>query len=142
MTIEELNKIKEEIIIQYNNELKQKENTNNPNIIDEELKYIKNEIDKIDELIKIYAVDDIEYRVMKLERLYMQIMTEKNKTAFLNLTPEEEFNIFNNVFPSNWSFEVPIDKKLEYLEKAICTSKMINQIQSKTITRTKIDSNN
>ena len=130
MNIEELNKIKEEIIMQYNSELKQKENTNNPNIIDEELKYIKNEIDKIDELIKIYAVDDIEYRVMKLERLYMQIMSEKTKEEFLNLTPEEEFNIFNNLFPKKWSFEVPINQKLDYLEKAICTNKMISQIQS------------
>ena len=138
MDVNELKKIKEEMIIQYNNELKKKEI--GPEY--EELKYIKSEIDKVDELIDIYKIEDIEYRVMKLERLYMQIMTEKNKTAFLNLTPEEEFNIFNNVFPSNWSFEVPIDKKLEYLEKAICTSKMINQIQSKTITRTKIDSNN
>ena len=127
MNKNELKKIKEEMIIQYNDELKKKENTYQSDLEYEELKYIKKEIDKIDELIDIYTIENTEYRVMRLERLYMQIMTEKNKDDFLNLTPEEEFNIFNNVFPSNWSFEVPIDKKLEYLEKAICTSKMISQ---------------
>ncbi len=142
MDVNELKKIKEEMIIQYNDELKKKENTYQSDLEYEELKYIKKEIDKIDELIDIYTIENTEYRVMRLERLYMQIMTEKNKDDFLNLTPEEEFNIFNNVFPSNWSFEVPIDKKLEYLEKAICTSKMISQIQSKKIILTKIDTSN
>ena len=129
MDVEKLKEVKEEIILQYNNELKQKENTNDQELIDEELKYIKKEIDKVDELINIYKVEDIEYRVMKLERLYMQIITEKTKEEISNLTPDEEFNIFNNVFPNNWSFAVPIDKKLEYLEQAICTNKMISQIQ-------------
>ena len=129
MEIKELFKLKEEVLLKYNDELKQKDKSGNSNAIDEALNQIKKELDKIDELINIYKVDDIEYKVMKLERLYMQIMTEKTKEEFSNLTQEEEFNIFNNVFPKNWSFKVPINQKLEYLEKAICTNKLISQIE-------------
>ena len=84
MELAELIKIKEQIIEKYNSELRERNLSNQKEAFDEELKSIKREIDKVDELIEIYKHQDIEYRVMKLERLYMQITAEMTKEDFLD----------------------------------------------------------
>ena len=122
MELEELKKIKEQIIEKYNNELKERERSNQKDIFDEELKFIKREIGKVEELIDIYKYQDIEYRVMRLERLYMRTITEKSKEEFSRLTEDEEFEIFDELFPDNWPYIFSSEKKEEYLKEAICTN--------------------
>ena len=128
MELAELIKIKEQIIEKYNSELRERNLSNQKEAFDEELKSIKREIDKVDELIEIYKHQDIEYRVMKLERLYMQIIAEMTKEAFSRLTEEEEFDIFDELFPDNWPYHYTLEKKEEYLKEAICTNKEIKYI--------------
>lgn len=122
MELDELKRIKEKIIEQYNKELKERSLSNQKDIFDEELKSMKKEIDKVEELIEIYKHQDIEYRVMKLERLYMQIISEMTKEEFSRLTEEKEFDIFDELFPDNWPYHLPLEKKEEYLKEAICTN--------------------
>ena len=130
MEMDELKKIREHIILKYNNELKEKELSDGKELFDEELRYIKKELDKVDELIDIYNNPDIDYRVMRLEILYMQLVSDMSKEDFSKLTVDEEFDIFNANFPNNWSYAFSIEKKLEYLEEAVCSNKSLNQICS------------
>ena len=128
MELEELKKIKEQIIAKYNEELNEKNSSNQKELFDEELKSIKREIDKVDELIEIYKHQNIEYRVMKLERLYMQLITEMSKEEFSRLTEDEEFDIFDELFPDNWPYHFSLENKEEYLKEAICTNKALKHI--------------
>ncbi len=130
MNVDDLKDLRKEIMEIYDEEKKLKEDNKKDKLLDKELEYLKNEIDKVDTLIEIYKDENIDYRLMKLERLYMQIMSEMSEKEFSKLSYDEEVDVFDRFFPDRWSFAVPIEKKLEYLEEAICTNKMLDQICS------------
>ena len=127
MDIKDLKDLKKEIVDIYNSE-KNLRNKSNSNLMDEELKHIENEIDKVDSLIEIYSDDNIKFRVMMLERLYMRIMTEMTKKQFDEVSIDDEVDIYNNLFPDAWVLSVSLEKKQEYLEEAICNNKTLEQI--------------
>ena len=129
MDVNELKKLKKEILDVYNNE-KNLKNNDNANLIDEELEQIKNEIDKIDSLIEIYQDNNIKFRVMMLERLYMRVMTKKSKEEFDKLSMDDEIEIYDKLFPDTWVLSLSLEKKQEYLEMAICDNKTLFQICS------------
>ena len=140
MDVNELKELKKEIMLKYNEDKKTRDNNGQSDLINKRLEYIKKEIDKVDSLINIYNVDDIEYRVMKLERLYMRLMNGMTDKEFSSITREEEFKLFNDLFPEKWSFSFSIDEKLKYLEEAISSNRIINQIISSKFTKYKKNS--
>ena len=118
MNVEDFNTVKNEILKIYND---QKSFLNS-----DETNALKKEIYKLDSFIDIYQRDDIDYRVMRLERLYMQNVMDKTEEEFSNLSIEEKADIFTKLFPENWVYEVSMNDKYDYLEKAIIENKIIH----------------
>ena len=54
-------------------------------------------------------------------------MTMEN---FSKLPYDEEVDIFDRFFPDRWSFAFTLKDKLKYLEEAICTNKLLDQVCS------------
>ena len=118
MNVEDFKTVKNEILKIYND---QKSFLNS-----DETNALKKEIYKLDSFIDIYQRDDIDYRVMRLERLYMQNVMDKTEEEFSNLSIEEKADIFTKLFPENWVYEVSMNDKYDYLEKAIIENKIIH----------------
>ena len=118
MNVEEFKNIRDELLKIYNN---QKSFLNS-----DETKAFNKEIYKLNSFIDIYQKDDIEYRVMRLERLYMQNVMDKTEEEFSKLSVEERSDIFTKLFPDGWTYKVPINDKFDYLEKAIIENKIIH----------------
>lgn len=118
MNVEDFKAVKNEILKIYND---QKSFLNS-----DETNALKKEIYKLDSFIDIYQRDDIDYRVMRLERLYMQNVMDKTEEEFSNLSIEEKADIFTKLFPENWVYEVSMNDKYNYLEKAIIENKIIH----------------
>ncbi|MBR3161511.1 MAG: hypothetical protein IKF19_02115 [Bacilli bacterium] len=127
MNVNDLKGLKKELVDIYNRE-KKTINNDNSNLINEELKHIENEIDKVDSLIEIYSDNNIKFRVMMLERLYMRIMSEMTKKEFDEISIDDEVAIYNNYFPDAWVLSISLEKKQEYLVEAICNNKTLDQI--------------
>ena len=122
MDINELKQIRDDVFTSYEEE----KNKFDDDVLNDELYFIKKEINKLDELISIYNNDDIEYRVMKLEILYMRNLYDMDEDEFNSLSVDEETDIFMKLFPNKWSYSIPIEDKLKYLEEAIIDNKPIS----------------
>jgi hypothetical protein len=122
MDINELIDTKNELLSIYDDKTL---NNKNDSLLKEELNYIEKEINKLDSLIKIYENDDTDYRVMKLERLYMQNISNLSKEEFDNLSMDDKFKIYYNSFPKEWSISIPLEEQLNYLEDAIIDNELI-----------------
>ena len=127
MEVEELIKLKKELQQIYEIEEKEYNPNNEDNeIIEEELKDIKKEQIKVDKLIEIYKREDKGYIVMKLERLYMMLVSNLNELEFNSLNEEQMFEIFDNYFPKEWTYKYSIEEKENILLNAICKNRIIN----------------
>lgn len=122
MDINELKQIRDDVFASYVEE----KNKLDDDVLNDELYFINKEIKKLDELISIYNNDDIEYRVMKLEKLYMRNLYDMDEDEFNSLSVNEETDIFMKLFPNKWSYSVPIEDKMKYLEEAIIDNKPIS----------------
>lgn len=129
----DFNNIKNDLLNEYKKEQKRLNNLNDHLEIKnslESLNYIKKEIYKYDELATVFDNKDIDYRIMKLENLYMQLSYDISKEEFKRLSIESKLEIFENIFPSNWAISIPKEEKLELLLDAITNNQMIS-IESK-----------
>ena len=129
----DFNNIKNDLLNEYKKEQKRLNNLNDHLEIKnslESLNYIKKEIYKYDELATVFDNKDIDYRIMKLENLYMQLSYDISKEEFKHLSIESKLEIFENIFPSNWAISIPKEEKLELLLDAITNNQMIS-IESK-----------
>ena len=126
MDINELRDAKKEILSVYDYERSLLNNTEADALLKDELVNIENEIHKIDTMIDIYQHEDIEYKVMRLERLYLQNVMNKTEEEFNDLSDAEVADAYVDCFPQKWAFAIPLDEKLNYLEDAIIDNKMIN----------------
>ena len=129
----DFNNIKNDLLKEYKKEQKRLNNLNDHLEIKnslESLNYIKKEIYKYDELATVFDNKDIDYRIMKLENLYMQLSYDISKEEFKHLSIESKLEIFENIFPSNWAISIPKEEKLELLLDAITNNQMIS-IESK-----------
>ena len=126
MNLEELIDLRCELSNLYESE-KKKLNTNS-SVNNNELSDISKEIIKLNHLINIYHVDDVDYRVMKLERLYVMIISEFNEEDFNKLDEEKMFEIFNNSFPKTWIYKYNSKEKEQLLLDAICNNRFIQII--------------
>ena len=129
----DFNNIKNDLLNEYKKEQKRLNNLNDHLEIKnslESLNYIKKEIYKYDELATVFDNKDIDYRIMKLENLYMQLSYDISKEEFKHLSIESKLEIFENIFPSNWAISIPKEEKLELLLDAITINQMIS-IESK-----------
>jgi hypothetical protein len=126
MDINELRDAKKEILSVYDYERSLLNNTEADALLKDELVNIENEIHKINTMIDIYQHEDIEYKVMRLERLYLQNVMNKTEEEFNDLSDAEVADAYVDCFPQKWAFAIPLDEKLNYLEDAIIDNKMIN----------------
>ena len=129
----DFNNIKNDLLNEYKKEQKRLNNLNDHLEIKnslESLNYIKKEIYKYDELATVFDNKDIDYRIMKLENLYMQLSYDISKEEFKHFSIESKLEIFENIFPSNWAISIPKEEKLELLLDAITNNQMIS-IESK-----------
>ena len=126
MNITELKDVKKEILSIYDYERLLLNNNEPKVLLKDELANIENEIHKIDTMIDIYQHEDMEYIVMRLERLYMQNVMNKTEEEFNKLSDDEIADAYVDFFPQKWAFAIPLDEKLNYLEDAIIDNKMIN----------------
>ena len=129
----DFNNIKNDLLNEYKKEQKRLNNLNDHLEIKnslESLNYIKKEIYKYDELATVFDNKDIDYRILKLENLYMQLSYDISKEEFKRLSIESKLEIFENIFPSNWAISIPKEEKLELLLDAITNNQMIS-IESK-----------
>lgn len=86
---------------------------------------IAKEIKKIDNIINIYKVQDKKYIVMKLERLYMMILSNLDEGKFNSLTDDKQFEIFDKNFPDDWEYKYSIEEKEQLLLNAIGSKEKI-----------------
>ena len=131
----DFNNIKNDLLNEYKKEQKRLNNLNDHLEIKnslESLNYIKKEIYKYDELATVFDNKDIDYRIMKLENLYMQLSYDISKEEFKHLSIESKLEIFENIFPSNWAISIPKEEKLELLLDAITNNQMISIESKKT----------
>ncbi len=124
MDIKELKEAKEVVVSLYEHEKPDLINKNDSISIAKTKNYEK-EINKLDQLVSIYEHDDIDYKVMKLERLYMQNISNLTKEEFNNLSMDQKFEIYYNSFPKKWSTTISLEEKLNYLEDAIIDNDLI-----------------
>lgn len=124
MDINELKEAKEVVLLLYENEKTELVNKNDSISIAKINNYEK-EINKLNHLINIYENDDIDYKVMKLERLYMQNISNLTKEEFDNLSMDKKFEIYYNSFPKKWSTTISLEDKLNCLESAIIDNERI-----------------
>ncbi len=124
MNINELKETKEYILNLYELEKSKVTDKNDPISI-AKLKNYEKEINKLNQLINICKRDDLDYQVMKLERLYMQNITDMNEEEFNNLSMDKKFEIYHNSFPNEWIKTISLEEKLNYLEDAIIDNKNI-----------------
>ena len=124
MDINELKEAKEVVVSLYEHEKPDLINKNDSISIAKTKNYEK-EINKLDQLVSIYEHDDIDYKVMKLERLYMQNISNLTKEEFNNLSMDQKFEIYYNSFPKKWSTTISLEEKLNYLEDAIIDNELI-----------------
>lgn len=125
----DFNNIKNELLKEYKIEQKRLNSLSNHLEIKnslESLNHIKNEINKYDSLINILEKKDIEYKIMKLEKLYMQLAYNLTNDEFKKLRLEDKIEIFENLFPGNWAISTTKEKKLELLLNAITNNQMIS----------------
>ena len=144
MDIEEIIRIRNEIENTYNQELEKAKKSPNSIIYEDELKDIKRELDKIDIIKDLYSNPkssaNKSFKLMKLENLYIWVMSNKTKEEYLNMSEEERFEVFHNNIPDGWTYdeaEYSIDKKIEDLEIAICKNISLIDIERKNHQRTK-----
>lgn len=126
MDINELLKIKQEYIDDYNEEVKVNDFTQKDDL--EMLNYMERNIEKIDQLIEIYSRDDIKYRLMRLERLYVQTQLMLSKKEFDNLSSEERISKMNDMLPDEWFAKYDDEKMIDLLELAICQNKSLESL--------------
>ncbi len=50
----------------------------------------------------------------------------KTEEELNNLSDDEVADAYVNTFPQNWTYAIPLEEKLNYLEDAIIDNKMIN----------------
>ena len=137
MNIQELINLRKEIQAKYDEEKKEY----NSSTLDVDKENIRDELDdislelfKVDKLIDIYQNNkEIEFIELKLERLYMQIMSDFDDNKFEALSENELFEIFDKYFPDKWIYIDDVNKKIELLLTAICNNKLINIKSSKKV---------
>lgn len=144
MDIEELLRIRKEIENTYNQELEKAKKSPNSIIYEDELKDIKRELDKITSIQDLYSnpksSKNKKFKLMKLENLYIWVMSNKTKEEYLNMSDEESFEVFHNNIPDGWTYDeakYSIDKKIEDLEIAICKNISLIDIERKNNQKTK-----
>ena len=137
MNIQELINLRKEIQAKYDEEKKEY----NSSTLDVDKENIRDELDdislelfKVDKLIDIYQNNkEIEFIELKLERLYMQIMSDFDNNKFEALSENELFELFDKYFQDKWIYIVDVNKKIELLLTAICNNKLINIKSSKKV---------
>ena len=137
MNIQELINLRKEIQAKYDEEKKEY----NSSTLDVDKENIRDELDdislelfKVDKLIDIYQNNkEIEFIELKLERLYMQIMSDFDNNKFEALSENELFELFDKYFPDKWIYIDDVNKKIELLLTAICNNKLINIKSSKKV---------
>ena len=141
MNIEELLQKKKNAEEVYNQQLAESEKERHSKVYDGLLKELQREIDIIDELIKIYINKNSakpHYLEMKLEIVYLWAMSEKTKDEYFNLSDKETIELSDGLFPEGWGYDseaYPIEKEIEYLEKAIIKDMSLQFVEE--IERTK-----
>ena len=129
MDLNELIKLRQELQSIYDNETAEykKENLdeNRKSAFLAELDDISTELKKVDELIDIYKSNDKKLIVMKLERLYLRLLSGLDKEKFNSLDEDEMFELFDSNFPVEWVFKYSLDKQEDILLDAICKNKLI-----------------
>ena len=134
MNIEELEKLKEELIKIYNDELNKKDisslNSNEKQIVTDELSDIEKEIHKVESLIEISKINNEALKIARLENLYLMNTNNIKEEDFNKLSEEESYELFDEYFPDNWPYKYNIKEKEEILLDAICSNKLINAIEN------------
>ena len=129
MSLEELLKLKSELAQAYEREkgvgLSTKD-SNSKKVIEEELNDIQKEQFKVDKLIEIYQNQSKNYIVLKLERLYMMLVSNLDEKRFNALSEDEMFEIFDKFFPDEWAYRLTVEQKEQLLLEAISANKMID----------------
>ena len=129
MSLEELLKLKSELAQAYEREkgvgLSTKD-SNSKKVIEEELNDIQKEQFKVDKLIEIYQSQSKNYIVLKLERLYMMLVSNLDEKRFNALSEDEMFEIFDKFFPDEWAYRLTVEQKEQLLLEAISANKMID----------------
>ena len=143
MDLEELKQKKKEIEEFYQQELEKSKIENNPMIYDGELEDIKKEIEKLDDLISIYSnpksYNNPNYKLMKLEQIYIRTMSDKTKEEYKELPEDKRFDIFHNNIPNGWTYDeanYPINKRIEEIEIAIMQNTSLLDIEGIQYKRT------
>ena len=133
MDINELLALKAQLASVCNQEQENLRNSNSANrqIIEDEIREIVHEQNKVEKLIEIYQSSDKDYIVMKLERLYMMLLLGTEEDRFNKLDENEIFRIFDKFFPDEWVFINDLEQKEELLLDAICSNKVIDIPQNK-----------
>lgn len=133
MNIEELEKLKEEFNTEYENMVNNSTDETDKGALND----LKKEIDKIDSLINIYSINDLDIRVMKLERLYMQIIYSKSEEEYNKLDIDKKSDMFNNSFPDTWTYMYSQAEKEDLLIDSIVNNKLIKPKKEKILDKIK-----
>jgi len=133
MSLEELLKLKDELAKIYEAEKMSLTDSKSEKITREELNEILKEQYKVDKLIEIYKNPNknIKYIVMKLERLYMLLLSNLNEKKFNALSEDKMFKIFDKFFPNEWVYKITDSQKEQLLLEAISENKMIDLVKVK-----------
>lgn len=129
MSLEELLKLKEELTQAYESEKNRGltvSDADSRKVYEEELNSINKELFKVDKLIEIYQSKSKNYIVLKLERLYMMLVSNMGEQAFNALSEDEMFKIFNKLFPDEWVYRLSVEQKEQLLLEAICENRIID----------------
>lgn len=133
MDINELLALKAQLASVCNQEQENLRNSNSANrqIIEDEIREIVHEQNKVAKLIEIYKNNDKDYIIMKLERLYMILLLGITEDKFNKLDENDIFRIFDKYFPDEWIFINDLEQKENLLLDAICSNKVIDISQNK-----------
>ena len=131
MDLEELKKLKEELKKVYEEEKSNNNDIVNKEVYENELKDIEKEQFKVDKMIEIYQNSDKNYIVMKLERLYMMLVSNMSENKFDELSDDDLFDIFDKSFPYEWVYKYSNEEKEQLLLDAISNNRIIQNQKAK-----------
>lgn len=135
MNIEELMNSRKRLEQFYKKELEKSKSSDNKDVYEGELRDIEKEIAKIDALIEIYnncISKHPQYMLIQLEKLYLWVMSGLEREDYLKLSEEEIADLFNHNIPDGWTYDkttYPVDKKIQYLEAAICSNSSLLELE-------------
>ena len=135
MNIEELIILKNDLKRIYEQEKINSIGINNKETYEKELKDIEKEQIKVDKLIEIYQNQNKNNIIMKLERLYMMLLSNKCEKEFNELNENELFEIFDKYFPDEWVYKYNVLQKEQLLLEAICNNKIIKESKKRYLNK-------